>query len=46
MTSFSLSDHCWSPLSLIMAGSYKSLKQDIHFFIIIRHKKEKEKNVN
>ena len=27
-------------------GFYESLKQDIHFFIIIRHKNEKEKNVN
>ena len=41
MTSLLLSDHYWS-LSLIM-DLMRVLKQDIHFFIIIRHKNEKEK---
>ena len=44
MTSLLLSDHYWS-LSLIM-DFMRVLKQDIHFFIIIRHKNKKEKNVN
>ena len=44
MTSLLLSGNYWS-LPLIM-DLMRVLKQDIRFFIIIRHKNEKEKNVN
>ena len=44
MTYLLLSDHYWS-ISLII-NLMRLLKQDIHFFIIIRHKNKKEKNVN
>ena len=43
MTYLLLSDHYWS-LSLII-NLMRVLKQDIHFFIIIRHKNGKEKNL-